>query len=983
MLSNAGHAIQKMINNIPVAITSNDKTSAVVTSGGVVYQTGFISDDIRNSFHPINAMGNVGQIVDAEAVDSGIYLRNTAGYVFFYDYNTPDKTIVREVFSPVACGGDKATRIVAGSAHVLILTENKKVWGAGSNAYYQLVPQGKPKYDTAVQLLITDLNLHNNDCPTMFSGIYNELEAPIIPACEVDQCRTACIKKNLCDVLLGYVNISDVTISGVCKTGILSVPIYGDLNYVGFLCVDGQGCVSGNVTYTITRMEIKCGCFVGKFTYADKCGCNVQQLNLSSTHGVLIYEGSLCHAANTDLCASSSAPLSGISQINGKCGDCVVANIDIDFSFEFSVGFSEECHTLLLGVGECKRTTITALCEHTLCNIDEEHAVSTELDFDVKLNCGEPLAPKPEVVLPQPCWANVFAGFNTSVLVDNCDRIYVLGSMYKIRSNKDLLQKSCLEELLSKTNASVTFPADQLNCAKNKSCQNTCSPYKEEEFKTDLNKFGIHLNFPQGQMGCESMNVCDFIQQLKQCNESTSCTQICEPCDAYIYLNINGDCGCECGAPVSKPIGSVTLLNRKSVCKLVSQGCLDQTIVSADVSTIVEYDLNKYCIDTRDVALDKVVKLTFCNEGPNVNVYLDVDQPGGIRFTSSSDKCNVEFAISASTDRNQFILNYGAIVDPNDLTNLKYALALDAYYPCPNYKNPFDTKIVNTYLKGGDHVKFTVSNPKNIRLAITPDVPTVYRLNRRILDIGVGNNNLTALVGGLSCPNELFAIGSNCHGELGIGSHETITSWRPLNKGQFDSAPVRIFSGSQVTMYATQSGKIYGTGQWKCFINSTIPLPIKSICESWGIRYISISRTHMIMIGSDGFVFGLGDNRFGELGLCHTDMVKKPTPLAFFQKLNNEANEELKYGINHPVRMGDGCWRPQEPVHHHDKKGNFKPNSNKPGFQGFVPPVPMCPPCPDMSSFFPQGQCPFGYGRGGAPGPYKKYNPNHRSYGRK
>ncbi len=244
---------------------------------------------------------------------------------------------------------------------------------------------------------------------------------------------------------------------------------------------------------------------------------------------------------------------------------------------------------------------------------------------------------------------------------------------------------------MNKTNASISFPADQLNCAghvaKNENCK--CPKCKDKPFKTDLTKFGIHLNFPNGcgeECGRPNMNVCDFLNRLKNCNEREACVPTCEPCDAYIYLNIAGECGCPCGAPTSQPIGSITLLNRKSICKLVSQGCPDLVCLPADLSTVVEFDLNKYCIDTNDVALEKIVKLDFCTDGPNVNLYLDVDQPGGIKFTEQGKQCNVEFTVSASTATHQFILNFGPILDPVALTNLKYALSLDCYFHALNIK---------------------------------------------------------------------------------------------------------------------------------------------------------------------------------------------------------------------------------------------------------------------------------------------------------
>lgn len=910
MLSNVGHTIQKMINNTPVAITVNETTSVVVTNGGNVYQTGLIGGKIQQSFREVITNENiVGHVIDAKAVKDGVYILNSAGSVFEYDYNAGScGPVVREVYTPDVCGGDKAIKIDSGNQHVVILTENHKVWGAGDNGEYQIVPQGQCKYDTAVEMIVTDTNLHNNNCCTSFSGTYNELECPIIPNCEKACNNLSCIKKELCGVHLGYINICNVELSPPCQIGIFSVPVFGDLNYVGYLCSDNKNSVSGAVTYTISRLYIKCGCFIGKFTTTDSCGCHVKEINISSTNEIIIFEADQCCSANTDTCGMSAIlPYTGTAQICGKCGDCVIVNIDIpDCQLTLpSVHFDCECKTIVLNHYGCK-SSLTVLCSGAITDLCESYGINIALDFEVSLDCCRPCKPKEELVLPQPCWAAAYAGGNISVLVDDCNRLYAFGSLHNVRNNKDLLRKSCLEELLSKTNASVTFPADQLNCSL-KPHRTGCCGEKQcptKGFKTDLNKFGIHLSFPPGckdECNEANLNICDFLQSLKRCNDSITCDNTCEPCDRYIYLNVAGPCGCPCGTPDSGAIGSVTIFNRKSICKLVSQGCPDIVTVHADSETGVEFDLNRYCIDTTDVALDKILKLNLCVDGPNVNVYVDIDQPGGIKLMSCGKKCNVEFTVNASTETHQYILNYGSILDPVELTNLKYALSLDCYYPCPQYKNPFDTKITNTYLKGGDSVKFVVSNPKNIRQAVTADIPTVFRLNRRVIDIGIGDNNLTVLVGGLACPNELHVIGNNCHGELGLGTHESIVCWSQIDRCIFDCQVTDVFSGTNVTFYVTRSHSVYAAGQWKCLVNSTTPSVVKSICKSWKIKDMAISQNQILLLGSDGCVFGLGDNSLGELGLCNLECVRKPKPLVFFYKLNSTVTKQLSDGLRHPM----------------------------------------------------------------------------------
>lgn len=949
-LTNVGHTIQKMINNTPVAVTTNELTTTVVTNGGNMYQSGLIGGKIQFSFQESITSDNfVGKIIDVESIEDKDYLLNEDGSVLEYQ-NTDNGPVVREVYSPQVCGGDKAKHIVAGRAHILILTEGNKIFGVGDNSEYQLVPQGQCRYDTATEIFVTDTNIHDDKSCDAFTGIYNEMVRPVIPSCKTNHADVSCLKETKCDVFLGYMNICRSIVNPPGQPGDLSIPIYGDISYLAFLCVDADGCVAGNVNWTLTRLYIKCGCFVAKFTSQDECGCHVREFNASSSTEILLYNANPCHTAKTDLCRKSSIPITGTSMIQGKCGSCAIVNIDLPCDLELpEVSVDCDSNTLVLRLDGCS-STVSGLCDTTICNLSCRHSVDITLDFDVKLDC-EPTARETKVVeLPQPCWSGIYAGGDISVLADNCNRLYVLGSIHKVRSNKDLLQGSCLDNLLNKVNASLSLPASELSNMMNRKA---CNKYRDAP-RTDLDKFGIHLNFPNGsECDPDHISLGDFIREFKMCNESVGCDEpICEPCDGYIYLNVSGECGCPSGSLSAPAIGSIFLFNQKSVLKRASGGCPDIVTVRASLSTIVEYDLNKYCIDSMDIPLDKIVLLKFCEDGPAVSLYVDATNPGGVKFTTDG-KCNVEFTVSASTASHRHILNYGGVMDPVVLTNLKYVLALDCHYPSPQYKNPFDTKLINTYLRGGDHVKFVVNNPKNIRQAITADIPTQFRLSRRVLDVAVGNNNLTVMVGGLSCPNELFAIGANCHGELGLGTNENYVCWKQLNRCLFDCQVSAVFARNNVTFYITQSQNVYASGQWKCFVDSTEPRPIRSICPAWKIRQIAIAKNHIVFLGSDGCIFGVGDNSVGELGLCHLDCVVKPAPLSFFYKINGVVAKQLRDNLAHPVESR---------------------NMFRPGFGGQ-----MCAPCAPCGPVMPQGPMgPMGpnFGPGG-PGDWNKYGPGY------
>lgn len=903
MISNVGHIVQKMLNNTPITIAVNDETTAVVTNGGSLYQTGLINKKVYYSFQEIIKNHSIiGQIRVAKLTENSIYILNTEGSVFEYTYNV-EYSSPREIYSPIVCGkGDRAVHISTGTSHVIILTENHKVWGAGNNENYQLVPQGQCNYDTAVEILITDKNVHDNNSCYAFTGTYNELLQPVIPQCKSTCVTPSCVSDIRCGVLLGYLEVSNVTVKPPGKEGILSIPVYGDISYLGYLCVNDKGCATGRIDYTITKLYINCGCFISKFTTKDECGCHIKEFNTSSTTEILFFEADPCPTPNTDSCNSYRQPITGSAQVYGKCGSCAIANIELPCGLPFpGVAFDFECKTILIEFKGC-RSSLTGLCNATFTGLCPSDEVALKLDFDVPLDCCDKKPAPAPIELPQPCWKIAVAGFNNTVLVDDCGNMYQLGSLGNIRSNKDLVKNSCDDDIFNRANnISVSFPADQLNC--NKGNGNRKNKQKDNQPKTDLSKFGIHVNFNKGEeCSNQTLDVCDFLRRIQSCGEQQPCAPICEPCDGYVYFNVAGDCDCPYGAPVSSAIGSITLLNAKATSKLDSQGCPDLTTIEVDLNTTIEFDLNRYCIGTTTIPLDRIVKLDFCVDGPNVYCYIDTSRHGGIRFTSNGKRCNVDFTINASTENRQFILNYGSILDPVQLTNLKYALGLDCYYPSPKYKNPIGSKIINTYLKGGDHVRFVTTNPKNIRQAITPDVPTLFSLNKKVIDIALGYNNITVLAESIgTCPNEVFTIGLNCNGQLGIGSFETVVCWRGVNTCKLDSPLVHIFAGKTVTFYVTNSGAVYGSGQWKCFVNSVIPQYITTICPNWGIKDMAISDTHIVLLGSDNNIYGLGDNSVGELGLCNLERVKKPVQLGYFNKISNNAVKQLRENIDHPV----------------------------------------------------------------------------------
>merc|ERR1712100_157965 len=347
-------------------------------------------------------------------------------------------------------------------------------------------------------------------------------------------------------------------------------------------------------------------------------------------------------------------------------------------------------------------------------------------------------------------------------------------------------------------------------------------------------------------------------------------------------------------------------------------------------------NLNSFCVENRDIPLDKVLHLDFCNDGPHVNVVVDTAQMGGIRFTADSPQCNIEFPVQAVTPTRQYLLNYGTVLDPVLLTNLKHVLCLDEHYPSAKYKNPFNTKITNTYLRGGDHVKFVLGNYKNIRHSVTADVPTVFRLNNRVIDVAVGEDNLSVLVGGMNCPNEVMAIGYNCGGQLGLGHRMSTTVFKVVDRCLFDCQVIKVWAGADATFYLTQSHAVYAAGYWRDWISSSNPTKLDYVCPSWKIKKIVLARHHAVMIGEEGCIFGLGRNNVGELGLRHVECVEKPIPLSFFYELNGHVAGKLRDGLSNPM--------PQ----YHAPQPSYGHGGQQGGCPFKIPTLPQFPQMPDQ-----------------------------------
>ena len=493
----------------------------------------------------------------------------------------------------------------------------------------------------------------------------------------------------------------------------------------------------------------------------------------------------------------------------------------------------------------------------------------------------------------QPNWALIAAGGDISAFVDTCNRIYVHGDLHKVRNNKALLQRSGLAALLDRTTATVTMPASQFNCSTNVVNEDCGCGGSDKPAKTDFNKVGIAISFTNNDTDVDNKNVtlCQFLSDLQTYNENPACENTCKPCDGFIHVDLEG-------------IYTIRLWNKVNLCNNSSSVIPPvPVVVIIRPTSSVTFNNNHICIDGADYTLDQILVLTVDGAstlGAQLDLYIDICNEGGILFDGLLASANVLVNPAVSD-----VINYGCPLDPTVLANLKYALGIPLTGPfqCLNFTNNVNN-INSTYLQGGDIIALTVVANYH---AITADLPAVFRLTRRILDVAVGDNNLSILTGGLACPNEIFVIGENCHGELGIGSFETTLCWKQVNRCRFDCQVNRIFAGDGVTMYVTQSGRVYGAGKWKCLVKSNVPTEIKAFAPCWKIRQLAITSTHILALTGDSTVLGLGDNSLGELGLGNTNCVLSPVHISLVCHDNRVSRKSCDDGCGPKDSCGCGC----------------------------------------------------------------------------
>jgi len=906
----SGIHLQNLLNKLPRSVFANSDLSGVVTDDGNVYVSGLIGNEIRECFRQLNLNQAVlDNVIYADASQDAVYFLNNEGQVFAYNFTIRScSPVITEVFSPASCRGDYAVKIRAGAHHVLILTRNGKVYGAGSNSQYQIVPQGAGSYGTATQILVTDYIYHNNNCCDNLNGTLNLVDTPRRPAsaCSTPKClngrvETTCINpcgngpcvSNVFSTLAITVRAIPIGLTTPLPSGII-LPLKVSLMYSGTYCVDDEGIASGTVAYTITSIALDAGRYINSGTLINPPNDQTYDVTVSNRIELLAVPNIVIPGVPFSLPAGSLLPTPIIPSLAGLLGT-------ISFTIPTTPLSSLD---LVVTVGTVVHTTtITALSvisSYDLTELTADSSVSVPIVSCIRIPECAPCETKcADVCFPQPCWVDIAAGDNTSVLISDSNQLWTLGDLYLMRNNLDLVNNNELEDLLSKFDTKISFPSDQLKCRNNIvndncQCQGkcVCKPGR------DLTKFNISVNIPKPQFGeCDdgctdydttTVTACDFIRQIRKADEEPNCTNTCYPCDPNINIHIE----CCRGAFVPH---SFTIYNRKSVCASLnpSPRTTRITVDPAQIN-VIDYNQQKYSVNGVEVCNDNVLVIIVgrpCHrdgepdvilpECSNVDIFVDLDKvPRSITLTPIRPRrFNVDFPVYcgnrreiASPSRLKTVLNFGGVMDPVDLTNLKSLFSSHYAFYCKNFTNPAPFRFVDVYAIGGDNIRL-VDPSASGAFSATPDLPLVFDMKRKILDVAVGYGSLSVLTGGVQCGNEIHAIGQNCWGQLGLKSHVTSTCFKKVNKCYFDCQVVRIFSGPTSVFYVDQEYRVYASGKYKGLVNSDIPVKINSVSRAWKTKKIAISNNQIVILGGNGEVYGVGNNQLGQLGCGHRTNV--------------------------------------------------------------------------------------------------------------
>lgn len=157
-------------------------------------------------------------------------------------------------------------------------------------------------------------------------------------------------------------------------------------------------------------------------------------------------------------------------------------------------------------------------------------------------------------------------------------------------------------------------------------------------------------------------------------------------------------------------------------------------------------------------------------------------------------------------------------------------------------------------------------------------VQTLQDLKLKALSVSCGRKHTLALT-----DYGVYAWGSNCYGQLGLGAIVQETPYPQVIAALSDKHIVDICCGQYHSLALTAAGDVYSwgwgihgqLGHGNCD-NQCEPVKLNFELD---VLQISAGHAHSIILGIDGKIYGFGSNCFGQLGSVNVDPTKATTPV--------------------------------------------------------------------------------------------------------
>eukprot|EP01083_Nonionella_stella_P096617 271665_1 len=133
--------------------------------------------------------------------------------------------------------------------------------------------------------------------------------------------------------------------------------------------------------------------------------------------------------------------------------------------------------------------------------------------------------------------------------------------------------------------------------------------------------------------------------------------------------------------------------------------------------------------------------------------------------------------------------------------------------------------------------------------------------------------------------NEVWAWGDNYHSQLGINSRINKITQPQQVMFDFKARVIQIASGSNHTIFVTDTGCIYGCGEIASAPphNASAPVLIRVADDNESIVRVDCGRNYTLCLGACGNVYGFGDNNKSQIDYDTSDtLVLEPLKVQFF-----------------------------------------------------------------------------------------------------